>query len=293
MKSLSSLIVLFFTVSPVFSIQAKTLFVSDIDDTIKVSHVLNKADAVGNVPKINNAFFGMSQAYQAYQKKDPTVTFAYVSNGLASIMSKPHQYFLRFNRFPNGQMLLRTSLKEDDFKVKTIRHLIEVQQPTLMILVGDNGEKDVDVYAQIQAEYPNIPTLVYIHQVYSIHSKKETGSLLAKKQSGFVTGIDLIRQLQSHNLVDVATVNTYLNGTGKMILRQNVYQEDGTSSFPAWMDCRDFFGLVDFQKSRPKWNWSSLWPDLKLTTKPESIDELLEIYRSKLYGRCLNGPVED
>ena len=49
--------------------QAQTVLVSDIDDTLKISHVLDWADAAGNLVQMGNHFLGMSQVYNLLQEE--------------------------------------------------------------------------------------------------------------------------------------------------------------------------------------------------------------------------------
>jgi phosphatidate phosphatase APP1 len=74
--------------------------------------------------------------------------------------------FLRHHRFPHAEHRLRK------FGPKTLRGYKEPAIRTLLadhlgqvVLVGDSGEKDPEVYAQIRAEFPGRVARIYIRDV--------------------------------------------------------------------------------------------------------------------------------
>ena len=67
MKNTTSLLLATLVFSSL-SAAADTLLVSDMDDTIKVSYVLDKDSVVANVAMIHNVFMGMPELYQAISK---------------------------------------------------------------------------------------------------------------------------------------------------------------------------------------------------------------------------------
>lgn len=261
-----------------------TLFVSDIDDTVKISHVLNKLAAIEAVAHIDNHFLGMSQAYQAYLETDPTAQMVYLTNAPAKLMHAVHSAFLHYNKFPAGQMLLRADLHETEFKLKSLRSLIEKNQPTKLVLIGDNGERDPYVYAQIQSEYPNIPMFVYIHTIYSTQAKREIGAPRQANQESFVTSLDLIQKFQKDGLIPDSTFNNFILEMQPKIVSQSLKEDEGNIAFPKWIDCRDYFSLKSFTMAKIK---SNQW----FQTKPDATsDELWLAYQARLLSRCSAGP---
>lgn len=157
----------------------KVLVISDIDDTLKESYVLNKIEVVKRAlrtePEI--AYPGMAKAYRALDRdiraRGYEVRFAYVSAAPAQIMAKYHSEFLRRSRFPDGTLDLRPLWDAEDFKVMTIRSIIQFHRPAFVIMVGDHSEKDPRAYARIGEELlaARIPFVSFIRLVYGPDEK--------------------------------------------------------------------------------------------------------------------------
>ncbi len=148
--------------------------VSDIDDTIKDSQVLDKLKTV------EKTFFeefeaipGMSEAYNAWQEQG--AGFHYVS-------SSPWQLypflweFLKDKKFPPGSFHLKLIRLKDasvlnffksslETKVPIIEELINRFPKRKFILVGDSGEHDPEVYGVIGRQFPGNLFHIYIRNV--------------------------------------------------------------------------------------------------------------------------------
>lgn len=150
--------------------KAPFLVVSDFDDTLAVTNVLDRRALV------KSAFFedgttqpavpGMSAFYACLvDSQQPTP-------GLAVVSGSPHQWapriekFLVRNAFPFAGLYLRDLGLDTlhDYKQPVIRRLLK-ELPQKVILVGDSGEHDPEVYAQIRKEFPDRVLAVYIHDV--------------------------------------------------------------------------------------------------------------------------------
>lgn len=273
----------------IFSIftQARTLFVSDIDDTIKISHVLDKSEMVKNAIRVHNHFYGMAQVYKAYAEADPSVQFAYLSAAPEKMMLDFHFEFLSINRFPKGRLILRQNLNDHEFKLTAIRELIELYKPDKIILVGDNGERDPFIYTQIQAENPGIPVSIYIHQIYSHLNTEDTGVPPQPNQQIFVTGIDLAKLFMQQRFISPSIFENYVNKIGPYLLAQSFSKKIGATAFPAWIDCRDVLSVSTLSRNR----WKLKIPRSRLVRL--STNEILSLYDEKLKARCQNGPYED
>jgi hypothetical protein len=222
------------------SAQAKTIVISDIDDTLKISHVLDRYDVLEYSLLTDNVFGGMSTLFRALEKQDSTLKFYYVSNAPTSLMQVAHEEFVSNNNFPAGPVLLRESFFQTDFKVTEIRKIIEDENPDVVILVGDNGEKDSEVYAQVRFERPGIRFLTYIHRDYS-------GSLakpLMPNQVEFVTSWDLLLHLRSEGFVSHDFSLDFLNKFALTYMKESEDQRYGNLIVPVWLDCRDFTWTV-------------------------------------------------
>lgn len=218
------------------------LLVTDMDDTIKVSHVLDADSAAANAIATKNAFLGMPELYQALVKIPGATPMHYLSNAPVWLMKKSHETFLANNQFPAGELVLNPRTIDSEHKIKSLRAMIEKHRPTSMILIGDNGERDAEVYQQIREEYPQIGGLTYIHQVYSQAGfKNSTGKPLLKNQIGWVTSVDLADDLMLKGIISLADyLNVYIAVETKALEEDPTIERDAQMFFPAWLDCRDF-----------------------------------------------------
>jgi phosphatidate phosphatase APP1 len=157
--------------------------ISDIDDTIKDSNVLDKKELLKKTfLKEFSAVKGMSDVYQHWQQLG--YQFHYVSSSpwqLYPVLSD----FIDNHAFPEGSMHLKLfRLKDESFfnimatpeegKIPTITTLLETYPERQFILVGDSGEKDPDIYATIARKYPGRIIKIYIHNVTGDKPRIET-----------------------------------------------------------------------------------------------------------------------
>ena len=246
----------------------KVLLVSDIDDTIKVSHVLNKVGQFARAVDATTPFKGMGQLYQLIFNQNPATTkIAYLSNAPKDFSALPnapkelgvipasnltHQFFLDFNRFPKGELILREDLQDQDHKAKALRRLIETERPDILILIGDNGEKDVDFYKQAIDEHAymkNMLVFTFIHQLYKSEPSfylpaflDETGRILFANQIGFVTPIEIALKLKEQNIIGQDKLDWMLKNVAPAIVAEASLKWDGLKpiSFPFFKKCPDF-----------------------------------------------------
>ena len=147
------------------SLHAKTLIVSDVDDTIKMTGVLdNKLKVSFNGIFRTKAFSGMSELYNELSSED--ITFHYVSGSPKFIRSRVEN-FLDENNFPAGELTLKDKIKDDTFEYKTntIQNLINEQKPDKVILIGDDTEVDPEIYDGLSQANPGLVEAIYIHSV--------------------------------------------------------------------------------------------------------------------------------
>ncbi|CAO3588044.1 unnamed protein product [Absidia cylindrospora] len=147
--------------------------ISDIDDTIKVTDILDGRDMI-----LQNTFFrkakeitGMSNVYQSWSAEG--VKFHYVSNSPWQVYPAL-QEFLKDNNFPKGSIHLRMvstqSLilgKPGKHKWDTITTILEDFPKRKFILIGDSGEIDPEIFARIYQRYPDQVVKIFIHDVTS------------------------------------------------------------------------------------------------------------------------------
>lgn len=249
---------LLFALNVLAQTKEKILIISDIDDTIKVSHVISykswSPSVLFRTWDNSTPFAGMASLYQLILNENPGVNqVAYLSNAPSSgagidYLQDSHTNFLKKNKFPEGHLILRDVIFDSEHKNKSIRKLVAEIQPTLVIMFGDNGENDVNVYAQAAKELDEqkIKNMTYIHQLYSSRDKDETGKALNAGQVGFATSVELGLDLNAKEVLSYDGRRWMLTRTLPFILsvRHNFFDLLSSISFPAFKKCSDF-----------KWIW--------------------------------------
>ncbi len=147
--------------------------ISDIDDTIKESSVTNRREL------LNNTFLrefesvqGMAETYRRWAEAG--TCFHYVS-------SSPWQLFTSLDelksvhQFPVGTMHLRNFRLRDQLLKKVIirrqgkrvaiQRLIKNLPLRRYILIGDSGEKDLEIYRKICRKNPHCVAAVFIREL--------------------------------------------------------------------------------------------------------------------------------
>jgi hypothetical protein len=150
--------------------------VSDIDDTIKDSNVLDKRElALNTFVRDFRSVPGMSDLYQRWARA-ADVVFHYVSGSPWQLLA-PIADFMGHHGFPRGSFHLRRFRVKDssareflesrtlDFKVETIGRLMALLPDRRFVFVGDSGEKDPEVYAQLAARCPKQVAAILIRNV--------------------------------------------------------------------------------------------------------------------------------
>lgn len=228
-----------------FNLWAQSILVSDIDDTIKVSYVLDKDSTAANLPMLRNAFIGMPELYHAIADIDGMKAVKYLSNAPRRVIGKVHQKFLIVNDFPDGELVARSFYdlrKGNKHKIESIRKFISVYNPKEMILIGDNGEGDPVVYSTITKQHPEIPTLTYIRQAYSNNGfNGKFAKPLEEGQIPFATSLDVTLDLYKRGMFSIETITKLVNQIAPAIIQESDHEERGHQmAFPEWYDCRDF-----------------------------------------------------
>ncbi|MBI3185513.1 MAG: DUF2183 domain-containing protein [Myxococcales bacterium] len=170
----------------VVSDRAPFFVISDFDDTLAVSNVTDSAKlaeaALLEDSDSQPVVKGMAAFYRCLKEgKAGPPSFALVSGS-------PVQYgprvgaFLQKHGFPQFGLYLRNLGPStlSGYKQPIIRRLLE-RLPHKVVLVGDSGEKDPEVYAEMRAAFPDRVLRIYIRDVgKSEDSKRFEGMVLFK-----------------------------------------------------------------------------------------------------------------
>jgi len=157
--------------------------ISDIDDTIKISNVLQKKELTRNTfIKEFSAVPGMADQYRRWAKKG--FSFHYVSGSPWQLYIPFSKFFSR-EKFPRGTVHLKYFRLKDsssldfitadqlDYKVNSISAIMDDFPQRQFILVGDSGENDPEVYAEIAKKYGKRIKAICIRDVKNPNDKKD------------------------------------------------------------------------------------------------------------------------
>lgn len=190
---------------------------SDVDDTIKISHVRDFKSSVALAFYQNALFYGMNTVYSSLRKnqiqRGNKVIFSYVTNGIDFTVNQTHRSLLHHYKFPNPanhfpQNLIE-KIQKKTHKFDVITRTIKNEWPDIAVLIGDNGERDPIIYDQIRKaiekqaaiEGRAIEVLTYIHIVYKPSNPRTFG--LRNGQQAFHNAGELAVLLHKDNLVSL------------------------------------------------------------------------------------------
>ena len=162
--------------------EENTGVLSDIDDTILLSYVHQKYKMLwlliaknaltrNPVPQIKGILNTIKKHNNAVLPND----FFYVSNSEWNLYDFLTDFFQE-NDLPNGVFMLQrfkknfrdaifSSQKKDDHKFDSIRHILDLFTKKKFILVGDNGQRDLEIYARIAGLYAKRIKAVVIRDI--------------------------------------------------------------------------------------------------------------------------------
>ncbi len=147
---------------------APFLVISDFDDTVAISEVTQPDKLVTNAllrdADTQKVVPGMASFYGCLGADSGAVpAFALVSGSPVQFGPRVGSFLARHG-FPAGFGLYLRDLGPStlsDYKQPLIRSLLQ-RFPHPVVLVGDSGEKDPEVYAQIREEFPGRVRAIYI-----------------------------------------------------------------------------------------------------------------------------------
>lgn len=154
--------------------------ISDLDDTILVSEVNQTRRLLRNSlvvpPESREAVGGMAALYTAWTKRNPrpeaTPVF-YVSASPRQLTDSVRR-FLRKHGFPQGVLQLKEVspaspdplVDQQAYKVRRASAILQAFPQTRFALLGDDGERDPESYAEVQARFGAQVLGVWIRHVH-------------------------------------------------------------------------------------------------------------------------------
>lgn len=158
-------------------------FISDIDDTIMVSHsatIIKRLKALFTTnPRTREIFDGVAEHYGLLSASHTTPEapnpFFYVSSSEWNLYDYLHDFF-SFHRLPEGAFLLNqvkrwyqlfaTGKTKHSGKLIRIVRILDTFPNQQFILLGDNTQHDPLIYKQIAEKYTGRILAIYIRNVY-------------------------------------------------------------------------------------------------------------------------------
>jgi phosphatidate phosphatase APP1 len=143
------------------------LLISDLDDTIKISHSQSKIITVYRGLFRSSAFAGMAQLYAELLLKHPGSAFCVVTSSPPQIKRKV-EFFLSKNKFPAADLVLRDWMRQPSilkYKLRSILAMVEKASHAKVILVGDDTEHDPEVFAHVAKRFPERILARYLRAV--------------------------------------------------------------------------------------------------------------------------------
>jgi phosphatidate phosphatase APP1 len=166
--------------------------ISDMDDTVLQSEVTNFLRAARMV-LLENArtrlpFAGVAAFYRALREgaggqQNPIFYVSSSPWNLYDVISG----FLEAEEIPAGPLLLRdwdlgrSLFRTAEFKTREIRQILETYPSLAFILIGDSGQEDPEIYAEVVAAHPGRIRAVYIRRVEPRPDRSEAIRGLAER----------------------------------------------------------------------------------------------------------------
>jgi len=153
--------------------------ISDIDDTVLWTNVTNKLNMALMLARTNahtrKPFKGVAAFYRALRDgaggSEANPVF-YVSSSPWHLFG-PLVDFLRIQDIPLGPLLLREIGLRDVFKLNQhgnhkldkIELILSFYPDMQFVLIGDSGERDPEIYAEVVRRHPKSVRMIYIRNV--------------------------------------------------------------------------------------------------------------------------------
>ncbi|MEN8227802.1 MAG: phosphatase domain-containing protein [Bacteroidota bacterium] len=149
--------------------------ISDIDDTVIISHTASLVKRVGTLalkaPQHRKPV-GFSLQLLNYLVKQHDARIFYISKSESNLFGLLTT-LIRYNELPEGKLFLTPYLKPGqllhpkkgrDYKYRRISFLLENSANQRFVLLGDDTQKDMEVYTEISKEFPGRIVKIYIRK---------------------------------------------------------------------------------------------------------------------------------
>jgi hypothetical protein len=146
------------------------VLVTDVDDTIKITHVNKPISSAYNALLRTKAFAGMNVLYGAllegFAPGTSPVQNLYALSGTPPFLRDRVERFLNKNRFPKYDLQLKPLFGPSTLKFKAgALEKLATRTGEPFLLVGDDTEQDPEAYAKFQKQHPERVMKIYIHRI--------------------------------------------------------------------------------------------------------------------------------
>jgi phosphatidate phosphatase APP1 len=151
-----------------------TEVISDIDDTVLLSHTASALKRITTIlfyrPKKRKTIAYTHELFNSF--KDSNYRIIYLSKSESNLFGLIASV-LQFQELPTGPLLLTPFLrlnqlfhpkKGKDYKLSYLRLIIGYLPEKKFILLGDDTQRDMDVYTEAAKEFPEQIKKIYIRQ---------------------------------------------------------------------------------------------------------------------------------
>ena len=170
-------------------------FISDIDDTVLVSHSGTTGKKLWSMltknPRRRKTFADVVNHYQllgtAHTEASVPNPFFYVSSSEWNLYEYLNEFF-KFNELPKGAFLLsdikkwfqlfKTGNTKHHGKLIRVARILKAFPAQQFVLLGDNSQQDPEIYASIADKFPGRIFAIYIRNISS-EKQSSTEKLLA------------------------------------------------------------------------------------------------------------------
>lgn len=205
----------------------KAIIISDIDDTIKISHVRNPSMKILRGFYAYDVFVGMNYLYHTLGSQFRRSNFYYVSAALKSLSFYWHSKTLEYAGVPTGEMFLRENQEKKEFKLSALRKILAFNTTKRVFLFGDNAEYDSIVYDQIQKEYPHRKFYIFIRKAYP------DGNPIMPGQEEFLTPLDVAVSLYEKKVFSFEKLKWLIDRI-LFLAHTDVQESEGTNFLPEY-----------------------------------------------------------
>jgi hypothetical protein len=220
--SLKSLCLLIYLFSYSFQVYARTVLISDIDDTIKKSNSMGTPTEQAyhfsrKIPYLEmRDFFNEIKMHE--ESRSETIKFYYVS--AARTFTFDPDEWLHKHRFPQGPSLLKKTNEKRttyDFKYAVIKKILLDEMRSLkkdeafdVLMFGDNAKFDANVYNDLKEEL-HLNAKIYIRDVRAVATYFDS-TLAVDKILGpiyYFSEVELFKETEFYYLSPGLIARTY------------------------------------------------------------------------------------